>query len=1068
MSLADLVAGVVSSLRSAGARDDAALVGLLTAALRRRELPDEPELSDAVLRAVHLVFVLAPRLRPTMLATVAMRCDLIERGRATLDELAADLCVGLEPHAAEAMAALAGLFAMPPLVRAARVLDELDRLDERLDERVEAAVEGLATSLAGALGRARGLERDGREDDDEAEAGDEGEGGDARLDEARASFDRGVSRRRSGDVAGALVDLGRAIALAPGRTEYLVERGVLRLEHGDHEGALEDLDAALAREATHADALHHRAKARTALGDHAGAHDDLDALLEAAPQRADALVARGSAKAARGEHAEALVDFDRALSLAPTDPSAHAKRALSTLLAESADWPSEVLAHATAALRCGRGRWEHSAPVRELRELALRAMRQGAPVRVEPMSRVLDGLVAAGAHDLAREVVDELSALVPELAPALRAALPPRHDDAPTPQAEARAPVAAPRHARLERLVLFPAWGLSLERLRRRAQALPLAFERLHAASPGAWLAFELRPRGDGLPLDAALVLAEHSALDLRYAVLEGAGRDALAARLGPRLGLSSLAELEQRARRDQHDEPWLHALRAARLVLAASPGEGLGLVREALAHASARVRVEALAALASLGPERLETHGLRERLASLASGDPDRRARELAKSVLGEQVELEIVCDQTISTPLAKTLARPRVVRDRRALGALLFAEGCFPFEVHGASASRPREEIWLGGNGRNAVLAIEDEVLGVLRVEVRGAGGEGLAAKLADALGLDDLERALAHAERAALADDGAEALSKLLALRPEREHERVGPALGAFVFAPEPSVRALALEACAAAPEWRSLAPFVRAVAEREPRADMRAHATALLEQLMASGVASPELEAAPGEVHERPPRGVWLAAHRPGGSREPAVEEVVDALLGLGFVIADVARGPDDARPAVELEPGELEPAEPGPAEPGPAKVDALDDAGPDARVAVSPGLFSVTLARVTGDAQLEVGARLLEAEGALVLLDLATLARTFEATHEEAEARALLRAWAALAAALGEAREHELLRVALARSEVAVRLEAVRVAMTLGPAHLGPELEAARDLDASPDVRRWAARALTAR
>jgi tetratricopeptide (TPR) repeat protein len=1050
MSLSTDVRAIVSRLRDEGRRTDAALVELLTAALRRGELPDEPELARAVLVAVHLCFVLAPQLRPTMLATVAMRCDLVERGSATLDELADDLCLGLEPLAARATAALAELAAAPTVALRARVLTELAALDAELDARVEAAVGGLAASLAGSVAEADGDDEDGEDD----ESDDEGQS----EREARASFERGVARRRAGDVAGALVDLGRAVALAPTRADYLVERGVLRLEHGDHEGALEDLDAALAEEARHTGALRHRAETRTALGDHAGALVDLDALLEAEPASRDALVARGSAKAARGEHEAAVRDFDRALALDPLYASAHAKRALSTLLAEVTDWPSEVLAHAAAALACGRVGWAHAAPVRELLELALRAMREGgARAHAGPSMRVCASMSAAGAHELASGLADELSRLVPELSLALRAV--PRADPraaAEAAAAEPRTPASAREQAafagspraparRAERLVLFPPWQSTIGELRRSAQALGLRFERLHAASPGAWLAFELRPTAAGpsgstasMPLEAAMVIAEHSALDARYLVLEGPEREALAARVAGPLELASLAELDASARGATDDEPWLFALRASRLAREGDGGRGLAL--DGLAHPSPRVRLEALATLASLGATVLEEPELRGVLAGLSRHDPDARVRNLSKSSLGEPVELEIVCDQTISRALVRT-RRGGDVTLRRALAGLLFDAGCFLFEVHGASASRPREEIWLGGDGRNVVLATEDDVLGVTRVEVRGAGGDQLTETLARELGLDDTERALAEAEGAPESDRAGEVLSKLLALRPEREHERLGRALGAFVLCPEPSVRALALEACAMT-RWPTLAPFVRAMAEREPRAELRAQAARLFEELCATGLASPDVEPAPGEVRERPRRGVWLAAHQPGSQAAPRVEAVLEALLERGFVIADVARGPDDRRPVASLE-----------------RLDV------DARVAVSLGLFSVTLACVEGERELEVGEGLLEPHRALSFVDLATLTRTFAHTHEEGEARALLRAWAALAGALGEAREHELLRVALAREEEAVRLEAVRLAIELGPAHLKAELEAARALDPSADVRRWAARAL---
>lgn len=58
-------------------------------------------------------------------------------------------------------------------------------------------------------------------------------------------LDSGNKKLEAGDAGGAVIDFGRAIALAPGRAEVYTIRGVVKGKMGDNSGAIEDLMKAI-------------------------------------------------------------------------------------------------------------------------------------------------------------------------------------------------------------------------------------------------------------------------------------------------------------------------------------------------------------------------------------------------------------------------------------------------------------------------------------------------------------------------------------------------------------------------------------------------------------------------------------------------------------------------------------------------------------------------------------------------------------------------------------------------------------------------------------------------------
>ena len=139
---------------------------------------------------------------------------------------------------------------------------------------------------------------------------------------------RGAVRHDQGDLTGALADFDRALALNPGYPEAYQNRGVARHAQGDLAGALEDYHQALALNPRYAGAYHNRGVARHAQGDLTGALADLDRALELTPDHAAAEIYhdRGGARHALGDYAGALADYHRALEIRPRFCAAYISR----------------------------------------------------------------------------------------------------------------------------------------------------------------------------------------------------------------------------------------------------------------------------------------------------------------------------------------------------------------------------------------------------------------------------------------------------------------------------------------------------------------------------------------------------------------------------------------------------------------------------------------------------------------------------------------------------------------------------------------------------------------------
>jgi len=178
----------------------------------------------------------------------------------------------------------------------------------------------------------------------------------------RALLDRGLLRRRQGDVDGAIADCTDALRVAPGLAEAhlnranarqdrgdldaaiadcteairinprllwaYTNRGFIRGDGGDHAGCIADCDLALAIDAGFAPAHVGRGIAYHSLGRLDDAMNEYARAIALDPRCANAYVNRSGVLIDRGRHDEALADCDEALRIDPSAAKAHCNRGL--------------------------------------------------------------------------------------------------------------------------------------------------------------------------------------------------------------------------------------------------------------------------------------------------------------------------------------------------------------------------------------------------------------------------------------------------------------------------------------------------------------------------------------------------------------------------------------------------------------------------------------------------------------------------------------------------------------------------------------------------------------------
>jgi serine/threonine protein kinase/Flp pilus assembly protein TadD len=133
----------------------------------------------------------------------------------------------------------------------------------------------------------------------------------------QAHFNRGLSRHRQGDFAGAIADFDRVIHLQPEMAEAYTNRALARQRKRDFADAIADLNKALELGADRARIHLLRSVVRQASGDADGARKDLAEGLRHQPDDELGWVTRGYARLKLQDYKCALVEFDEALKLNP-------------------------------------------------------------------------------------------------------------------------------------------------------------------------------------------------------------------------------------------------------------------------------------------------------------------------------------------------------------------------------------------------------------------------------------------------------------------------------------------------------------------------------------------------------------------------------------------------------------------------------------------------------------------------------------------------------------------------------------------------------------------------------
>jgi tetratricopeptide (TPR) repeat protein len=136
-----------------------------------------------------------------------------------------------------------------------------------------------------------------------------------------ALSNRGHARERNGDLAAALADYDRSIAVDPSFPTAHINRGRVLARLGRLDEAAAALDRSIALEDS-SWARTERGQIHLARRDWDRAQADLDAALRADPQDVEALSARGRVHLGRGNHGSAEVDFAAALALDPSHAGA--------------------------------------------------------------------------------------------------------------------------------------------------------------------------------------------------------------------------------------------------------------------------------------------------------------------------------------------------------------------------------------------------------------------------------------------------------------------------------------------------------------------------------------------------------------------------------------------------------------------------------------------------------------------------------------------------------------------------------------------------------------------------
>lgn len=139
---------------------------------------------------------------------------------------------------------------------------------------------------------------------------------------------RGILKRESGDLKGAMIDYNEAIKLNPAFFEAYNNRGRLKESMNDLTGAIADFNNAIKLSPNNAFAYFNRGSLKENMKNLAGALADYNRAIELNPDLAVAYINRGNIMDNMGDFAEAMADYNKAIELNPDSALAYNNRGL--------------------------------------------------------------------------------------------------------------------------------------------------------------------------------------------------------------------------------------------------------------------------------------------------------------------------------------------------------------------------------------------------------------------------------------------------------------------------------------------------------------------------------------------------------------------------------------------------------------------------------------------------------------------------------------------------------------------------------------------------------------------
>jgi tetratricopeptide (TPR) repeat protein len=145
--------------------------------------------------------------------------------------------------------------------------------------------------------------------------------------EADAYVERGIARRKSGQLRTAIEDYDEAIRLKPNNGIAYFNRGNVNRDMGLDQEAIRDYSEAIRVDPMRLEAFGNRGVRYLSLGMLQPAIQDFTKLIEAQPRERKAYLNRGVAYVQLNQPEQAILDFDQAIQLAPLEADAFNNRA---------------------------------------------------------------------------------------------------------------------------------------------------------------------------------------------------------------------------------------------------------------------------------------------------------------------------------------------------------------------------------------------------------------------------------------------------------------------------------------------------------------------------------------------------------------------------------------------------------------------------------------------------------------------------------------------------------------------------------------------------------------------